>query len=325
MLHGILAAALSTLNSLKLRPGSRTLRDPIPIHLAPRDRSSSRRPAGRPVPGRPHRPGPAVSAMAVELIEATTDRPPRGRPRGGSRLAYCQAFDRTRGLGWRASRPGQSRQPCIRVGPGSLTPPSGVLGLAHFRRRLRQVSVPTDNSGSSTATRPARPGTTHDVLVGKSRRVDRRMTPERLGPAPNSRHAGRSPTGKGASRSTAGGIRTHTSRRTMPFEGIVSTVPPPPRGGPSLGGRPDRRQRRRRPSARDTGSRAIDGRDRRTPPSLGYDYSRTRASSSSARTAGATRMPSGSSPRSGNRWIVSPARAAISWPAARSQSLRPRS
>jgi len=30
---------------------------------------------------------------------------------------------------------------------------------------------------------------------------------------------------------TAGGIRTHTSRRTMPFEGIVSTVPPPPRGG----------------------------------------------------------------------------------------------
>ena len=28
---------------------------------------------------------------------------------------------------------------------------------------------------------------------------------------------------------TAGGIRTHTSRRTMAFEAIVSTVPPPPR------------------------------------------------------------------------------------------------
>src|ERR1700760_573470 len=33
---------------------------------------------------------------------------------------------------------------------------------------------------------------------------------------------------------TAGGIRTHTSRRTEAFEASVSTVPPPPRWRPSL-------------------------------------------------------------------------------------------
>ena len=116
--------------------------------------------------------------------------------------------------------------------------------------------------------------------------------------------------GHGHNASAAGGIRTHMPVRTAPFEDAMYTVPSPPRWRPSLRPPPGR-------AARQT---TIAG--ARHSSATAYATNRP---SSSISAAGATTTPAGSPPVAGISRTSSPARRAISDPAATSQRCTPRS